>query len=122
MLTTTLNCGIVNSGDIMITYNEFAKLFVGISNDDFCIEINFCVGDKEEYQNCWMGKNKKDKRETFWFGLKEDGSEAYDYEDFTAFSSAQVFNGKSLKEIWSDIELLSIDGCEPEKIIKEYLK
>ena len=61
MLTIALNYGIVNSGDIMITYNEFAKLFVGISNDDFCIEINFCVGDKEEYQNCWMGKNKKDK-------------------------------------------------------------
>ncbi len=122
MLTTTLNCGIVNSGDIMITYNEFAKLFIGFSNEDFCIEINFCVGDKEEYQNCWMGKTKTDKRETFWFGLKEDGSEVYNFESFNIFSSAQVFNGKSLKEIWSDIEFLSIDGCEPEEIIQEYLK
>ena len=69
-----------------------------------------------------MGKNQKDKRETFWFGLNEDSSEAYDFENFNIFSSAQVFNGKSLKEIWSDIELLSIDGCEPEEIIKEYLK
>lgn len=106
----------------MITYNEFAKLFIGISNEDFCIEINFCVGDKEEYQNCWMGKTKKDDSETFWFGLKVDGSEAYDFESFDIFSSAQVFNGKSLKEIWSDIEILSIDGCEPEEIIQEYLK
>ena len=45
-----------------------------------------------------MGKNKKDKRETFWFGLNEDGSEAYDFENFNIFSSAQGFNGKSLKE------------------------
>ena len=68
-----------------------------------------------------MGKTKKDKRETFWFGLKVDGSEAYDFESFDVFSSAQVFNSKSLKEIWSDIELLSIDGCEPEERIQEYL-
>ncbi len=106
----------------MITYNELMKIFTEPSNEDFCIEINFSLTSNEKYQNCWMGKAKKAKQETFWFGLTEDGSEAYEYEDFAAFSSAQVFNGKSLKEIWSDIELLSIDGCEPEERIQEYLK
>ncbi len=121
-MTIALNYDILIWGDDMITFAEITKLFTMNSEDDFCIEINFCVSNEEKYKNCWMGKTKKDKREIFWFGLKVDGSEAYDFESFDIFSSAQVFNGKSLKEIWSDIELLSIDGCEPEEIIQEYLK
>ncbi len=99
----------------MITYNEFAKLFIGFSNEDFCIEINFCVGDKEEYQNCWMGKTKTNKRETFWFGLKEDGSEVYNFESFNISSSAQVFNGKSLKKYGQILNFYQLMVVNPKK-------
>lgn len=121
-MTNSSNCAVLFWGDGMITFDEITNLFTIASEDNFCIEINFCVGNEGKYLNCWMGKTIKDKKATFWFGLTEDGSEPYEYEDFEAFSSGQVFNGQSLKEIWTDIELLSIDGCEPEERIKNFKK
>lgn len=64
-----------------------------------------------------MGKlpNKANRgKEFYWFGLAEDGSQAFEYDNFEDFSSEPVFDGKSLKDIWNEIELLSINGCEPE--------
>lgn len=65
-------------------------------------------------------KDIKDK-EIYWFGLAEDGSKAYDYDNFADFSSAPVFNGKSLKDIWDNVEVFTIDGCDPEEIIEYYI-
>ena len=71
-----------------------------------------------------MGKtpDKEDKeKELYWYGLVPDCSEAYNYDNFQDFSSAPVFEGKSLKEIWHKITILSIDGCDPEERIQAYL-
>ena len=86
-----------------------------------CSEVHFKVEDSEEFNDCWMGKtpNREDKnKELYWYGLKRDGSAAYDYEHQEEFISAKVFNGKSLIEMWDCIELIAIDmaGTVEERI------
>ena len=85
-----------------------------------CIEIEFCVDNDKEYQECWMGKMiKKDTKENvYWFGLTEDGNQAYDYNSLQKFTNAKVFYGTtSLKEIWSLVTLICIkcyDGVQEQ--------
>ena len=108
----------------MISFYNITKLFSFDLEGKWCIEIEFLVKGYPMYQSCWMGKspNEVDKeKELYWYGLVPDGSESYDYDNFQDFSSALVFNGKSLKKIWGEVEILSIDGCDPEDRIKAYL-
>lgn len=108
----------------MISFEDIAALFAFESCEKFCIEVEFLVKGYPEYQHCWMGKTpSRDDNEkySYWYGLVPGGSEAYDYDNFQDFSSAAVFDGKSLKEVWNHIDVLSIDGCDPEDRIKFYL-
>ena len=50
-----------------------------------------------------------------------DGSQAYHYYNFEEFSSVPVFDGKYLKQVWNQIEIISIDGSEPNEMISIYL-
>lgn len=108
----------------MISYADISKLFSFDLHGGCCIEIEFLINEHPKYQNCWMGKmpdkTNKDK-EVYWYGLVPDGSEAYDYDNFEAFSATPVFDGECLKDIWKKIEILSIDGCEPGERILTYL-
>ena len=109
----------------MISFEDITKLFSFNLESEWCIEILFLVKGYPKYQSCWMGKtpNESDKeKELYWYGLVPDGSEAYDYGNFEDFSSAPVFEGKSLKQAWDRIELLSIDGCDPEERVAVYLQ
>ena len=108
----------------MISFNDISKLFSQNLDGKFCIEIEFLVKGKPIYQSCWMGKmpdRENKEKEIYWYGLVPDGSVAYNYDNFFDFSSAAVFHGKSLQEIWGKVEILSIDGCDPEDRIKAYL-
>lgn len=108
----------------MISYADITKLFSFDLEGKWCIEIEFAVKGYPKYQSCWMGKttdeNNKGK-ESYWFGLVPDGSEAYDYDNFQDFSSAPVFCGKSLEQIWYKVELLSIDGCDSKERLLAYI-
>ena len=58
--------------------------------------------------------DKEDKeKELYRYGLVPDGSESYNYDNFQDFSSALVFEGKSLKKIWHKVAILSTDGYDP---------
>ena len=103
----------------MIEFNDIVKLFTYSSQNAYSIEIEFSVKGYPKYQGCFMGKTNTESK-IYWFGLAGDGSKAFDYDDFLDFVTAPVFDGKALKEVWADIELLSIDGCDPEERIKEY--
>lgn len=108
----------------MISYTDISKLFSFDLEGRWCIEIEFSVKGYPKYQSCWMGKmpDKSNKEnELYWFSLMPDCSEAYDYYDFNEFSTAPVFEGKSLKQVWRKIKILSIDGSEPEERISAYL-
>ena len=107
-----------------ISFEDITKLFLSDLEGRFCIEIEFLVIGYPKYRSCWMGKmpDKNNKgKELFWYGLVPDCSEAYDYDNFKDFSTAPVFNGKSLKELWPNIRVLSIDGTEPEERLKAYI-
>lgn len=108
----------------MISFNDITELFSYDLEEKFCIEIEFSVKGESTYQSCWMGKmpdRENREKEIYWYGLVPDGSEAYDYDNFRDFSSACVFHGKSLIEIWEKVDILSIDGCDPDDRIKAYL-
>lgn len=108
----------------MISFNEITKLFSFDLKGEACIEIEFAVEGVSDFQSCWMGKmpDKIDKeKEVYWYSLSADNSEPYEYDNYRDFSNAPVFDGKSLEEIWSYINLLSIDGCDPEERMKFYV-
>ena len=65
--------------------------------------------------------NKKTKKDVFWFGLTPDGDNAYDYPTFEEFSFAKIFDGKSLMEIWDNIVIEEINGCDPMEMVEMYL-
>ncbi len=107
-----------------ITYEEFCSVMLyNITDNDSCIEIEFCIDSYKEYQSSWLGKmlDNKGEKAIYWFGLTEDGSQAYDYESFEQFSNAKIFYGKNIKEIWNLVTILSIDACDIEERLPFYL-
>lgn len=88
----------------------------------FCIEILFSVKGNEKFDYCWMGKmpDGETKQDVFWYGLTPDGKNAYDYQSFEEFSNAAVFDGQSLLDIWDNITIEEINGCDPMDMIRMY--
>lgn len=108
----------------MISFEDISKLFSYNLQDNSCIEIEFIVDGCLDYQSCWMGKMPDESNRenvVYWYGLVPDGSESYDYNNYSDFLNAPVFNGKSLNEMWQRIKILSIDGCNPEERIQFYI-
>lgn len=107
----------------MIPFNQFKQIMAYDLKQKYCIEIEFSVNGSGKFQCCWMGKmpNKKTKAAVYWFGLTLDGMNAYDYPTFEEFSSAKIFDGKSLFDIWNNVNILSIDGCDPSERISVYI-
>lgn len=45
----------------------------------------------------------------------------YDFDSFEKFISTKVFYGKSLKEIWNSVSLISIDASDIQECLQFYL-
>lgn len=90
---------------------------------DRAAEIEFCVDKSERFSFCCMGlmSDEKTGEGIYWFGLTADGSYAFDFPTFEEFSSAKVFDGRSLFEVWDDVILISVNSCPPEDMIEMYL-
>ncbi len=101
-----------------IPFNTFEKMLTTHLSENQCQEILFFIENSEKYQHCWMGVINKNGKSEYWFGLTKDGKEAYDYTNFDQMTSAPVFNGKTLKELWEHIDILSVNGCDPEFFLK----
>jgi len=108
----------------MVTFDEFAKVFAFDTQKKCCIEILFQVTGSNKFNSCWMGKcySVEKERDVYWFGLTEDGNNAYEYLSFSNLINAPVFDNHTLLELWSKITILEIDGCEPEQRIHTYFK
>lgn len=108
---------------LVINFDTFSRLMAFDTKGSFCIEIYFRLKDSRKFDSCWMGKlyDAKVGADTYWFGLTADGKNAYDYISFKEFSTADVFDGKSLIDVWDSIEIIDINGCEPSEMIKSYL-
>ena len=106
-----------------MTFELFQKLMSFDTKGRSCIEIHFFVNGNGKFDYSWMGKmpDRKTKKDVFWYGLTPDGKNAYDYPTFDEFSSANVFDGKSLLEIWDNIVIEEINGCDPMEMVDMYL-
>lgn len=106
-----------------MTFALFQKLMSFDTKGRSCIEILFLVKRNEKFDCSWMGKmpDRTSKKDVFWYGLTPDGKNAYDYPTFEEFSSADVFDGKSLREIWDNIVIEEINGCDPMEMVDMYL-
>ena len=102
----------------MITFEQIAKVL----EQGSCPEIDFKIKGSAKFDHCWMGKMWKaeEKRDIYWYGLTGDGKNAYEYAAFEEMAEAKVFDGRSLREVWDDIELFSIDMSDPEEMIGYY--
>lgn len=108
----------------MISYDDIVKVFAHDLQGNGCIEIEFTVEGDPHYRSCWMGKtpDRTDReKEVYWCALALDGSDSYVFERYSDFAAADVFDGKSLQEIWSQIRILTIDSCDPEWRLGYYL-
>lgn len=107
----------------MISFELFEKLMSFETKGTICIEILFKVKGSDKFDFCWMGKlyDKEKNSDVFWFGITPDGENAYDYLSFDDFSSDNVFDGKSLYEIWNEVSIEEINACDPEDMIEIYL-
>lgn len=107
-----------------ITKAEFLQLMSHDLQGKFCIEIDFLIEGDAEYQNCCMGKMpslEEKMTDCFWYGLKPDGTQAYDYPALQEMCDAPVFRGQSLFELWDKVEFCSLDACPFEERIGVYL-
>jgi len=90
----------------------------------YCIEISFCIDNDTDYEYCWMGKmpdeNNVDK-EIYWYGLVEDGSQAYDYDSIEDILNAKVFKDKSICDIWEKVTWYSLNGSDIEEMLSFYI-
>ena len=106
-----------------MTLELFQKLMSFDTKGRYGFEILFSVKENEKFNSCWMGKmpDTKTKKDLFWYGLTPDEKNAFDYPTFEEFSSANVFDGKSILEIWDNIVIEEINGCDPMEMIYSYL-
>ncbi len=89
-----------------------------------CIEMNFCIDDDTEYEDCWLGKMPdRDNlgKEVYWYGLTSDGLQAYDYAKLEDILNSKVFHGKSLCDVIENVTWYSLDGCSIEERLPDYL-
>lgn len=101
-----------------ISFARFREMMSFDTEKEYCIEIEFALGETD---HCWMGK-KPDKvtgTDVYWFGLPEKSGGVYS--TFEAFSSAKVFDGKALYEVWATVTIWAIDGCDPMERLADYL-
>lgn len=107
----------------MITFDQISKLFEFDTKEKFCVEIQFMLIGSGKYDYCYMGKmwGREEQKDAYWYGLTDDGKNAYDYDTFEEMSNAPVFDGHSLKDVWDRVVIETIDGCDPEERIGDYL-
>lgn len=106
-----------------ISFEQISKVFTFNIENQYCIEMCFSLDGNKKYTNCWMGKcpNREDKqKDVYWFGLVADGSESYNYDSFQELSIAPVFDGRSLIEVWDNVAVESLDGCDPIERLQFY--
>ncbi|TCL60559.1 hypothetical protein EDD76_102257 [Kineothrix alysoides] len=97
-------------------YDYFVKqLNSGISVDEIRFEI---IGDTE-YNDCYIGYQSPYEK-PYWAGLCDikDGCE---FRTAKELVNAKIYRGKSIKELWDRIELITLAGVCLEDWLKYFL-
>lgn len=108
-----------------ISFEEFEQLLkYDAAGECSCTEVFFHIDDDLEYTSCWLGKmsGKNADEPVYWYGLSQDGSQAYDFNSLNDFINAPVFHGETIKNKWNFVTLSSIDGCSVTERLRHYLR
>jgi hypothetical protein len=99
-------------------------LSTDVVKNNSCIEMNFCIDDDAEYEDCWAGK-MPDKsnlgKALYWYGLVSDGTQEYEYANMEDILSAKVFRDKSMSDVIDKVTWYSLDGCSIEERLQHYI-
>lgn len=101
-----------------MTFSQLKKLMAWSTEGSACIEMHFCVRGRSQFHSCYLGKDAED---AYWLGLTQDGKNAYEFGSLSAMMGANVFDGRTLSEIWQDVIVLEIDGCDPSLRLPHYI-
>lgn len=96
---------------------EFEKFYEIFKKYGFCECSARINKGLNKFQNIWFGvmqNPNKSNELTYWFGSEENNSSC-NFSTLDDFVNAQIFDGKSLKEIWDSVELTSLDGLDPNE-------
>lgn len=77
------------------------------------------VKNSKKFQYVWFGASQnphKDNELLYQFGSKEDNISC-SFSSLDDFVNAKIFDGKSLKEIWDNVEIIALDCVSPEEYI-----
>ena len=107
-----------------IKFEDFKVVLADDIDVNYPLEVEFYIDDCETYVVSYMGKmaNKATKGYKYWYGLVENGSQAYTYPTFEEFTNAKVFYGKqSLKDLWDKVSITSLNGGTCEEMLPYYI-
>ena len=110
--------------DFVFTFEKFKKMMeYDVVKNHACIEVEFCIESSSEYDCCFLGKtiSQEVSQAVYWYGLTQDGLQAYDFDTLDEFIFRPVFNGKNIQEIWNSVRFIAIDTFDVEMRLSQYL-
>ena len=92
----------------------FKQLQAGVNIDETEFEI---IGDSK-YDDCYIGYQPQFEN-PYWAGLC-DIKDGCDFKTADDLVNAKIYHGKSIKELWDSIEIISIEGTCVEEWLKYF--
>ncbi len=80
-------------------------------------ESAFRLKNSKKFQYVWFGVTQNphnDNELVYWFGSEEDNLSC-EFSSLDDFVNAKIFDGKSLKEIWNNTEIIALDCISPKE-------
>lgn len=102
---------------------EFEKFYEIFKKYGF-LKSTFRLKNSKKFQNVWFGVMSnpyKNSELTYWFNCNEDNLK-YEFPSVDEFVNAKIFDEKSLKDIWENIEIISLDGKSPYDYIAPHFE
>ena len=104
-----------------MTFEELEKVFSTELSGIFQIKIEFSITGDPVHAQCSMGKIPHNNGYLYWCRVNNDEIPAYTFCDFESLSRFCIANFQSLRELWDQIEIRSIDGFSPRERLPVYL-
>lgn len=97
-------------------FEKFYELFKKYGFSDSMLRVK----NNKKYQNVSFGvlPNPKNNNELLYYFDSKDDNLSYDFSSLDDFVNAKIFDGNSLKEIWDNVEIITLDCISPDEYIE----
>ncbi len=104
---------------VKISFEDLKKIFaLDLKRLEESIDIEFSLG---EHDGLWFGKAEEEVSGLDIFWLSTGTGERCDFTTFQEMTEAKLFDGKSLKSVWADVTLTSINNHDMIFWLDEHL-